>query len=76
MTNVTLSIEDSVYNKMKLHSEIKWSEFIRKCILQRVDELQKINNISNNESILNMFASQEVLKKGWDNEMDERWNNV
>lgn len=76
MTNVTLSIDDSVYNKMKLHSEIKWSEFIRKCIQQRVAEMEKIKNILENESVMNMFASQEVLKKDWDNKMDERWNNV
>jgi len=76
MTNVTLSIDDAVYNKMKLHSEIKWSEFIRKCIQQRVAEMEKIKNIMENESVMNMFASQEILKKDWDNKMDERWNNV
>ena len=76
MTNVTLSIDDAVYNKMKLHSEIKWSEFIRKCIQQRVAEMEKIKKIMENESVMNMFASQEVLKKDWDNKMDERWNNV
>ncbi len=76
MTNITLSIDDEVYNKMKLFSEIKWSEFVRKCISARISELQKINDISNNESVLNMLASQEILKKDWDNEFDERWNNV
>ena len=76
MTNVTLSIDDAVYNKMKLHSEIKWSEFIRKCIQQRVAEMEKIKNIMENESVMNMFASQEILKKDWENKMDERWNNV
>jgi len=76
MANVTLSIDDAVYNKMKLHSEIKWSEFIRKCIQQRVAEMEKIKKIMENESVMNMFASQEVLKKDWDNKMDERWNNV
>jgi predicted CopG family antitoxin len=76
MTNVTLSIDDSVYTKMKKHSEIKWSEFIRKCIQQRITEMEKIKGIMENESVMNMLASQEVLKKDWDNEMDERWNNV
>ncbi|MEK6832486.1 MAG: hypothetical protein AABY32_00435 [Nanoarchaeota archaeon] len=76
MTNVTLSIDDSVYTKMKKHSEIKWSEFIRKCIQQRIIEMEKIKGIMENESVMNMLASQEVLKKEWDNEMDERWNNV
>ena len=76
MTNITLSIEDSVYDKMKRYSEIKWSEFVRKCILQRVKELEQIKQFGNDESIFTMLASEDVLKKDWDNELDERWNNV
>ncbi len=76
MTNVTLSIEDSVYNRMKKHSEIKWSEFVRKAIKKRLEELEKLEKSPDNESILTMLASEEVLKKDWDNKSDERWNNV
>lgn len=76
MTNVTLSIENSVYQKMKQHSEIKWSEIIRKMLIQRIKELEQINQDKNNETILTMFASEKVLKKDWDNKADERWNNV
>ena len=76
MTNVTLSIENSVYQKMKQHSEIKWSEIIRKMIMQRIIELEQIKKDKNNETILTMFASEKVLKKDWDNKADERWNNV
>ncbi len=76
MTNVTLSIEDSVYKKMHKHSEIKWSEVIRKMIKSRIEELEKLEKSKNRESILTMLASEEVLKKEWDNEDDERWNNV
>ncbi|KHO54618.1 MAG: hypothetical protein QT10_C0014G0016 [archaeon GW2011_AR19] len=32
MTNITLSIEEDIYKRMKKHSEIKWSEFVRKII--------------------------------------------
>ena len=76
MTNITLSIEDSVYKKMRQHSEIKWSEFVRKEIKKRLDELEKLGKSPNKESILTMLASEDVLKKEWDNEADERWNNV
>jgi hypothetical protein len=76
MTNVTLSIENSVYQKMKEYSEIKWSEMIRKMIKQRIKELEQINRDKNNETILTMFASENILKKDWDNKADERWNNV
>ena len=76
MTNITLSIKDSVYKQMRKHSEVKWSEFVRKAIKVRLDELNKLEKHSNNESILTMLASEEVLKKEWDNKLDDRWDNV
>jgi len=76
MTNITLSIDDSVYKKMRKHSEIKWSEFVRKTIKKRIDELELLERNRNNESVLTMLASEEVLKKDWDNKEDERWNDV
>ncbi len=76
MTNVTLSIEDSVYKKMRKHTEIKWSEFIRRIIKKRLDELETLEKHPDQESILTMLASEEVLKEEWENEADERWNYV
>ena len=76
MTNITLSIENNIYEKMHKYSEIKWSEFVRKAIKNRIEELEKLENSPNKESIFTMLASEEVLKKEWDNELDERWNNV
>ena len=76
MTNVTLSIEDSVYKKMKKHTEIKWSEFVRRVIKERLEQLEKIEESKSKESILTMLASEKVLEKDWKNETDERWNNV
>lgn len=75
MTNITLSIDDEVYRKMRKHSEIKWSEFVRKVIKKRIDELEKLDK-EDSEGVLTMLASENVLKKDWDNELDERWNNV
>lgn len=75
MTNVTLSIEESVYKKMKEYSEVKWSEFIRRMIHKKIKELDKLN-LQNNDGVLTMLASEESLNKDWDNEKDERWNNV
>lgn len=76
MTNITLSIEDSVYKKMRTYSEIKWSEFVRKMITARIKELETLKHSKNSEGILTMLASEEVLKKEWDNKNDDRWNNV
>ena len=61
---------------MRKYSEVKWSEFVRKIIKKRIEELETLERHSNNESIMTMLASEDVLKKFWDNELDERWNNV
>ncbi len=76
MTNITLSIDDKIYKKMRKHSEVKWSEFVRKMIKKRVEELETLEKNPNEESILTMLASEKVLNKDWDNKLDERWNNV
>ena len=76
MTNITLSINDSVYKKMKKYSEIKWSEFVRKIIERRLNELDTIDKNKNDESILTMLASEEVLKKDWLNKADEAWDDI
>lgn len=76
MTNITLSIEESVYDSMRKYSEIKWSEFVRKAIKQRIEELRLLEKHPSQESIFTMFASEENLKKDWDNKFDERWDNV
>ena len=65
-----------MYKKMKKHSEIKWSEFVRKTIHRRLEELEKIEKSHIKESILTMLASENVLSKDWDNGADERWNDV
>ena len=76
MTNITLSIEDSVYLKMKKYSEMMWSEFVRKTIKKRIEQLEGLENSFADENVLTMLASEKVLKKDWDNKLDERWNNV
>ena len=44
-----------------------------KLILQKADKLLKNLNIEE-ESIHNMLASQDILKKDWNNKYDDRWN--
>lgn len=69
MTNITLSIKDSTYKKMKKYSEIKWSEYVRKLIEKRIEELDSLQ-----ESHMTTQLSEEILNSEWDNEEDERWN--
>ena len=42
-------------------------------IMQKADAVLKKLGIAE-ESLNNMLASQETLKKDWDNKYDERWN--
>ena len=76
MTNITLSIDEDVYKKMHKYSEIKWSDFVRKIIKKRIEELEMLDKSSSKESILTMLASEDVLKKDWNNKEDEAWDNV
>ena len=69
MTNITLSVKDSTYKKMKKYSEIKWSEYVRKQIEKRIEELDSLQ-----ESHITTQLSEEILNSEWDNEEDERWN--
>ncbi|MFH1440273.1 MAG: hypothetical protein ABIG89_06905 [Candidatus Woesearchaeota archaeon] len=52
MTNITLSIEEPVYKQMKKHSEIKWSEFVRKAIKNRLQQLDSLEKRQDYESII------------------------
>ena len=61
---------------MRNHTEIKWSEYVRRIINKKLDELEKLEKHPNAESIMTMLASEQILKKDWNNEADERWNNV
>jgi len=69
MTNITLSIDDEVYKKMKLFSEIRWSEYVRRCISQRIKELSSIKS--------KIYADEELLSKNWLSKEDESaWKDL
>jgi len=40
MVNITVSIPEDLYNKMKKYSEVKWSEVVRKALLEYVGRLE------------------------------------
>ena len=76
MTNITLSINEEVHGKMRKYSEIRWSDFVRKLIKKRIEELEMLDKSPSKESIFTMLASENVLKKDWNNKEDEAWNGV
>ncbi len=46
MTNVTLAIPEDLHMRMKEHSEIRWSEVIRKTITEKIEVLEAMNIIA------------------------------
>jgi len=40
MVNITISIPEELYGKMKRYSEVKWSEVVRKALLEYVGRLE------------------------------------
>jgi predicted CopG family antitoxin len=68
MTNITLSIDDEVYKKMKDYSEIKWSEYVRKCIKKRIEQLQLIET---NWEDTEFLGDEGLLSECWLSDSDE-----
>ncbi len=51
MTNITLSIPEDLHARMKLHSEIRWSEVVRKSISRKVEMLEVMNKIASKSKL-------------------------
>jgi hypothetical protein len=49
MVSVTLAVTKEIKDKMKEHSEINWSEFIRKKIKKKIEDMETINKIIEKE---------------------------
>lgn len=46
MPNVTLSVSKDLYEKMKKHPEIRWSEVVRKSISEKIDDLEVMDKLT------------------------------
>jgi len=40
MTNITLSVPEDIYRKMKKRSDIRWSEVARRAITEQLEKLE------------------------------------
>jgi len=75
MVNITLSIDDELYKKMKKHSEFKWSEVARQAIEQKIedaeliDDLKSIDNAKKDYRRKKTLTFEQTIKKlGLENE--------
>ncbi len=58
MPNITLSIPDEIYKKMKKYKEIKWSEVVRKAIIDYLRKLEEGGLIITTRELLNSLGNE------------------
>ena len=62
MGNVTLALPDDLQERMKKHSEIRWSEVVRKSIAQKVELLEVMDRIASKSKLTNKDV-EEISRK-------------
>ena len=62
MPNITLAVPEELHEKMKKHSEIRWSEVARKAISQKMEDLEIMDRITA-KSRLTQKDADEIAKK-------------
>jgi chromosome condensin MukBEF complex kleisin-like MukF subunit len=61
MVNLTVSIPQDLYDKMKKYSEVKWSEVVRKALAQYVGRLEIIERgIVSSEKLSTMLRASKL----------------
>jgi hypothetical protein len=64
MANITLAIPEKLHAKMKKHTEIRWSEVVRKSIAEKVEELELMKNLTKKDiNSLSKKINSGVAKK-------------
>lgn len=58
MTNITLKLPDELQKKMQKHSEIRWSEVIRRAIQKKIEDLELLDKLTSKSKL----TSQETLE--------------
>ena len=46
MPNITLVIPEELHTKMKKHSEIRWSEVVRRTISEKIENLEIMDKLT------------------------------
>jgi hypothetical protein len=74
MTNITLAIPEDLHEKMKKHSEIRWSEVVRKSLTQKVEMLDVMDKIAKKSKMTNKDVDEisSKIKKDVFEELNKR----
>lgn len=86
MTNITLSIPDEIYARMKMHREIRWSEVVRRAITEFIGKLEERGSETTTRDLLEELGddyrkslrelSFEKAAKGYEKMRDAEWKRV
>ena len=86
MPNITLSIPDEIYRKMKKYSEIKWSEIVRKAIVDYLKKLEESKTEISTKELLEELSNDfkkcldeldfEKALEGYKKMRDEEWKRI
>jgi len=60
--NITLALPEEMQNRMRKHSEIRWSEVVRKTISQKLEMLDAMDKIAK-KSKLTSKDVEEISRK-------------
>ena len=66
MTNLTLAVPPRLHEKMKQHSEIRWSEIVRMAIQKKIEDLELMDMLTNKSKLSAkdaMKISEEIDKE-------------
>ena len=58
MPNVTLTIPGELHTKMKKHSEIRWSEVVRKTISEKIKDLEIMDKLTRKSKLTKKDADE------------------
>ena len=74
MGNLTLALPDELQQRMKQHSEIRWSEVVRKSISQKLDLLEAMNKIAQKSKLTKKDVDElsRKIKKDTFEQIDKR----
>ena len=51
MANITLTIPNTLHEKIRSHGEIRWSEVIRQLLQKKIEQLELMNQIVNKSKL-------------------------
>ncbi len=86
MTNITLSIPNDIYARMKMHREIRWSEVVRRAITEFIGKLEERGYETTTKDLLEELGDDfrkslneltfEKAAKGYEKMRDKEWKRV